>query len=362
MGASKGGKARALSLTPETRSRIARKAVIARWAKQKGVSTSQIGETSLKIPKALNQGLITIGSLELKCAVLNNQTRVVSFRSFSKYLRVKGGGAHWEKKRQGNYVLPEFVSASYLTPFINKELKKVLNNQIVYIAKNGQEAEGIEATIIPKICDVWIKALNAGKLTTSRKKTAQRAYKLLSALANIGIIALIDEATGYQKQKDAYQKMLEKYIAPEIRPWIKTFDDDFYKEIYKLLDWDWDAYKSTHKNHSQYVGRLTNRIIYEKLAPGVLEALQEINPKDSKGRRKHKHHQNLSENYGYIHLIKHLASVTTIMEQYGDGEITKAIHKIDSRYPSLKLDYQMSFNYPINENPQLKQGVSALLQ
>jgi len=152
----------------------------------------------------------------------------------------------------------------------------------------------------------------------------------------------------YQKQKNAYQKILEKYIAPEIRPWIKTFDDEFYREVYRLLGWDWNAYRSTHKNHPQYVGRLTNRIVYEKLAPGILEALREINPRDSSGRRKFKHHQSLSQNYGYICLVKHLASITTIMEQYDDGEITGALHKIDSRYPSLKLDYQLSFDFPIS--------------
>jgi len=346
-GASKGGKARALSLAPENRSRIARNAVIARWSRQKGIPANLVGRNSGELLRALNQGALPIGKLELNCAVLNDQTRVISFRSFSKFLKVKGSGTHWKKKREGDYVLPEFVSASYLEPFIDNELKGVLQKPVTYIAQNGQEAEGIEATIIPKICDVWVKALNAGGLTEIRRETAERAYKLLSALANVGIISLIDEATGYQKQKDAYQKILEKYIAPEIRPWVKTFDDDFYQQIYRLLGWDWAAYKSTHKNHSQYVGKLTNRIIYEKLAPGILDALQELNPKDTKGNRRIRHHQNLSENYGYIRLIKHLASVTTIMEQYGDGEITQALHKIDSRYPSLTLDYQMSLDFPI---------------
>jgi len=40
LGASKGGKARAKKLTPEERSEIARKAVMARWAKQKKTKRS----------------------------------------------------------------------------------------------------------------------------------------------------------------------------------------------------------------------------------------------------------------------------------------------------------------------------------
>jgi len=41
LGGSKGGKVRAARLTPEQRSQIARKAVLARWAKEKKRKTQQ---------------------------------------------------------------------------------------------------------------------------------------------------------------------------------------------------------------------------------------------------------------------------------------------------------------------------------
>ncbi len=358
LGASSGGKARALALTPTERSQIARNAVIKRWAKEKGIPEELIAQQPNELPRALEQGGIKLGALMLSCAVLNNQIRVISFRSFSNYLLVKGGGAHWKRKKEGEAVLPEFVSANFLSDFIDEDLKSLLTQPITYISKNGQVAEGIEATVIPKICDVWVRALTAGRLDTeSRKEAGQRAYKLLNALANIGIVALIDEVTGYQKQKDNYQRMLEQYIAPEIRPWMYTFDDEFYKQLYRLIGWDWDAFKTRKKNHSQYIGRLTNRIVYEKLAPGLLDALNELNPKNTKGNRRYKHHQNLSSEVGYIKLIKHLSAITTIMEQFDDGKLVEALHKIDSRYPSLKLDYQMSFDFPISiENKALPKG------
>lgn len=348
LGAALGGKARAISLTSKQRSDGARKAVLTRWSRNKGVSINAISKAPNVLRKATNQGILSVGKLELKCAVLNDKTRVVSFRSFSQYISTKGGGAHWQRKKSGTAVLPEFISASFLDPFIDKDLRSLLAKPISYVAINGQEAEGIEATIIPKVCDVWIKALNAGILTTdSRKQTAERAYGLLNALANIGIIALIDEATGYQKQKDAYQKIMEQYLAPEIRPWVKTFEEDYYKELYRLLGWDWDAYKARGKNHSQYIGALTNRLVYEKLAPGILEELKKLNPKGNKGNRKHKHHQHLSENFGYMKLVRHIASITTIMEQFDAGDILGAINKINSRYPTQKLNMQLALDFPI---------------
>ncbi|MFA4826884.1 MAG: P63C domain-containing protein [Candidatus Shapirobacteria bacterium] len=305
-------------------------------------------------PKALNQGEITIGNMNLACAVLDNSERVISIRGLANYLGVKGGGAYWEKKKKSDaVVLPEFVSAGYLAPYITDEVKDLLTNTVLYTALNGQPAEGIRGKILPKICDVWIKALNGGSLNIRQKQIAERAYQLLGAFAEIGITALIDEATGYQKAKNEYQKILELYIAKEMRPWIMTFDDSFYIELYRLLGWTWDAYKMKKKQHPLYIGKLTNRLVYEKLAPGVLQELQKINPKNEKGRRKTKHHQHLTENVGYRELLKLITAVTILMEQFPNGDLTAAIQKIDSRFPSFSPFYQTSMDFPAVANKQV---------
>lgn len=296
---------------------------------------------------AVNQGEIKLGELTLQVAVLNNTERVISIRGLANFLGVKGGGTYWKMKKgkPDNSMLPEFVSAQYLEPYITDEVKELLINTLTYSALNGQPAEGIKAKILPKICDVWVKALNGGKLNEKQREVANRAYLLLSAFAEIGITALIDEVTGYQKQKNAYEKILELYIAKELQPWIMTFDENYYKQLYRLLNWDWDAFKGGKKNHPQYIGKLTNRLVYEKLAPGVLGELQKINPKDGKGVRKHKHFQHLSENHGYRELIKHLAAISILMEQFSNGKLTEAISKIDARFPSFTPFYQTSIDF-----------------
>lgn len=302
--------------------------------------------SSKVLPKALLQSEIPIGNLIIPCAVLDNSERIISVRGFSNYLGVKGGGAYWEKKKIDLTVLPEFVSAQYLQPFITDEVKELLIDTITYTALNGQSAQGLKAKIIPKICDVWIKARNAGALNQSQEKIAEKAYLLLSAFSEIGIVALIDEYTGYDKQKHDYQKILELYIAKEISPWIKTFDENYYKQLYRLQGWNWDAFKNK-KNHPQYIGKLTNRLIYEKLAPGVLQELQKINPRDSKGNRPTKHHQRLTENYGYRELLKLISAITILMEQFSDGQLVGAIQKIDARFPTLSTPtFQTVMDFP----------------
>jgi len=313
IGASKGGKTRAMLLTPEERSQIARKAVIARWAKEKGLPTELIAqESDGQMIRATHEAPLKIGNSTIDSAILEGGTRVLArisvLRAIGRTGKAKGGRGYDQESR-----IPVFLSANNLKPFISESLLKN-STPIPFKTLKGIEAIGYRAEILPDICNVFIDAKEADRLLPNQEHIYQQCKRLIRGFATVGIIALIDEATGYQKQKDSYQKILEQYIAPEIRQWVKTFDDEYYRQLYRLIGWDWDAFKARKKNHSQYIGRLTNRIIYEKLAPGILEALEALNPKNEKGNRSHKHHQNLSENIGYIKLIKHLSAVTTIME------------------------------------------------
>ena len=104
------------------------------------------------------------------------------------------------------------------------------------------------------------------------------------------MIALVDEATGYQETRDrkALQSILDKYLCKELAAWSETFPDEFYKELFRLRGWQCRGMKI---NRPSVVGRYTNDIIYERLAPGILDELIERNPEDEKGQPKHRHHQ-----------------------------------------------------------------------
>mgnify|MGYP003561277120 CR=1 FL=1 len=55
----------------------------------------------------------------------------------------------------------------------------------------------------------------------------------MRAFARVGITALVDEATGYQyeRENDELQKILKAYISEELLPWQKRFPDIFYNCI-----------------------------------------------------------------------------------------------------------------------------------
>ncbi|MGB0093502.1 MAG: P63C domain-containing protein [Solirubrobacteraceae bacterium] len=128
----------------------------------------------------------------------------------------------------------------------------------------------------------------------------------------MGIIALIDEATGYQetRARQELQKILAAYITAELRPWIKMFPDEFFEEIYRLQGWE---YKPGTSKRTPYVGKLVNKYIYEQLPPGVLDDLRRGNPRVDGGYRRHKFHQFLTADTGNPHLDKQISTVTTLM-------------------------------------------------
>ena len=57
------------------------------------------------------------------------------------------------------------------------------------------------ASILMAICTVWLNATEAWALRRQQLSKAQKAEILLRALAETGIIALIDAVIGYEKDK-----------------------------------------------------------------------------------------------------------------------------------------------------------------
>lgn len=270
------------------------------------------------LPKATHKGKLSIGDKVLDCAVLDNEKRVFSERAVAKALGSKRGGSHWRrKKEQEGASLPVYLSAKNLVGFIDEDLKKALLEPIEYESGRGGGliGFGVEATVLPQICEVYLKARDAKALLPSQEHIAAQADILVRSFAKVGIIALIDEATGYQQQreKNELSKLLAIYLAEERLKWAKRFPDVFYKEIYRLNNWPWPPVHFSKR--PGIVGQYTNDIVYERLPVGVIDKLKELNPIDvvSK-RRRFRHHQFLSEDIGQQDLQKHLLQVITLMK------------------------------------------------
>jgi hypothetical protein len=131
-------------------------------------------------------------------------------------------------------------------------------------------------------------------------------------LAIVGITALVDEATGYQEVRDrrALEAILDKFLRKELAAWAKRFPDEFYQQIFRLKKWEW---KGMSVNRPGVVGKYTNDLVYERIAPGILDELKRLNPKDERGRRKSAHHQWLTEDIGHPALAQHVYALIGFM-------------------------------------------------
>lgn len=268
-----------------------------------------------QIPKADEfQGTIEIGDIKIPCAVLDNGTRVLSEHGVTTAMRSRSGAAKRLKKLQqieGRAPLPVFMASKNLKPFISSELYSGLTIPIKYYVKD-RIAVGYDAKFLPQICDVWLKARDAGKLNKQQLTKCKQAEILIRGLAHIGIIALVDEATGYQydRARHALEKILERFISKELRKWAKTFPDEFYEQMFRLRGWQYVPFSVKRPG---VVGKYTNDLIYERLAPGVLEELKRVTPRDEKGRTKHRYFQRLTEDVGHPRLREHLTAVIALM-------------------------------------------------
>ncbi|OGR06286.1 MAG: hypothetical protein A2511_14345 [Deltaproteobacteria bacterium RIFOXYD12_FULL_50_9] len=298
-GKAKGGIARAAKLTQEERTDIAKKAANKRWSK----------EDNQKLPQAIYLGELIIGDMKFPCSVLSDSTRILTQSDFMAGMGMYYSG--WVAKNRPidqSADTPHFLAFKSLNPFIDKHLGDLQSIVVKYKTPKGTVAHGIKAEIIPKICEVWLDADESGSLGVRQKQIAHRAKIIIRALAHIGIVALVDEATGYQeiRPKDALQAYLEKIIRKELAAWAKKFPDEFYENIYKLKGWPWPGMQ---KNRFSVVAHYTRDLVYERIAPRLLQELEGKTPKDEKGNRKHKLHQWLTEDVGDPMLAQHLHSL-----------------------------------------------------
>jgi len=307
-GRAKGGVARAKKLTPQERSRIARQAAVKRW--------------EVPLPKAEYKGNLKIGE-GLPCFVLDDGRRVISGRGITKAIGMKGRG-------QGT---------ARISALIRKNDKKfsdlalAIENPLLIDSGAPLPTQGYEAALLVDLCQAVLDLRDSGLLKTEQEQRYAMACDVLTrALAKTGIVALVDEATGYQevRPRDALQLYLERIIRKELAAWAKKFPDEFYENIYKLKGWPWPGMS---KNRYSVVAHYTTNLVYERIAPGLLDELRRKSPPNEKGQRPNKLHQWLTEDIGNPMLAQHLYSLVmfqrlSLSMGYGWNRFVKMVDRV----------------------------------
>jgi len=294
---SMGGKARAKILSSNQRVAIAAKAAAARWSLPRVICGAP--DRPLKI-----------GEIEIPCYVLEGEKRVLVQRAIVSAMGMARGGS----SKGGGDRLSHFVNQQRLNDFISNDLKQVTAAPLKFITPNGNVAHGYEAEYLAKLCFAVLDAERAGIIQDQQKHIAKQCRILIEGFSIVGINALVDEATGYQelRDKNALQKILEKYVKDEWSKWTRRFPPEFYRQLFRLKHVPFPPTEGTNK--PSYVGHWTNDVVYSRLAPGILTKLREVNPRTPSGNRARRHHQHLTEDVGVPELQQHLSNVVFLMK------------------------------------------------
>lgn len=329
-GRARGGEARAARLTPEQRKEIAMKGVEARRARA-------------LLPKATHGSVehpLKIGEVEIPCYVLEDGRRVLSLGGMVKALGMSIGSAGGGDGDR----LSSFVAGKAISPFVSNDLAIRMKSLIRFQAPTGGvAATGYEATILVDLCEAVLKAREAGVLKRQQMHIAHQCEVLLRGFARVGIIALVDEATGYQKDraKDDLAKILTAFVAKELQPYLRTFPSDYYEQLFRLYGL---AYPPVGNKSFRpaFFGHITNDVVYSRIAP---ELLPELKKAASKAEKKAKLHQWLTQDIGHPKLREHLASVVSILKLSKTPDDFKAnVNLIHPRYGDTKpLDFGEPF-------------------
>jgi len=312
IGASKGGLARASVLSPEERREISQKAIRTRWAKAKGVPLDDIEQvlispekTQIQIvdksttPISLFQGELEIGNAKFSCHVLDNGKRVIVTREVVKALTGTIGGN-----------LKGYLNTTNIREFVDME--KITEESVMFKIPGTQfEATGYEATLLVEICDAYLKARDSNKLTKKQGLLAKQAEIIMRACAKVGIIALIDEATGFQKirAENALRLKLQAFITEDLQEWVRMFPEDFFVQLARLENIHYSP-----RNRPMRWGKYVMAFVYAAVDKDVAKALKERIPNPHKGQNLHQ----LLKEYGKEKVIAQIYQVLGIMKTCKD--------------------------------------------
>jgi hypothetical protein len=264
-----------------------------------------------KRTKIIHEGILDLNGLEMPCYVTENGTRVLSGRGMQGALNMVDEPS--EGKGTSGARLSRYFGQKSLNPYILGRKEQGHFDPIICY-KGTKKIHGYEATLLADICDGFLEARKHIKLSVRQSIIADQCEVLMRAFAKVGITALVDEATGYQydREKGELQKILKQYISEELLPWQKKFPDIFYKELFRLNGWDFTV--NGIKKRPGVIGTWTKKLVYEQLPKGVLSELEKNTPKNLRGKKTAKMHQLLTDEIGNPHLTAQINQMVTLFQ------------------------------------------------
>lgn len=224
----------------------------------------------MSTPKATHVGSLFGGALD--CYVLDDERRVVSHRGIVRTLTSNGTGAG---RNSGNL-------EPYLSRLPNKFSHLNVGAEIEF-ASPGGKAKGREATWLVELLKAYDEADDEGLLHPKQVPLAKNARRILRALAGVGLVALIDEATDYQRVREAENLSFtfRAILLDRYGDWDLMWTPDFVEQMCRLHRQPFDG------TQPRFIASTYEKLYRLILTDEVYEELKRRNPEPSFGTNHH---------------------------------------------------------------------------
>lgn len=272
------------------------------------------------LPRSLCRGDLGLGGEPIECHVLDDERRVFSSRGMTAALN--GSGAKdGHSERQIARILRE-TSLSEVGP------------RIRFVARGGIHV-GYPAELLPRLCAAITDLRIAGKLHHKQAPLADRARQIEKALAGVAIVALVDEATGYQSYRapDALARLFDAYFLPQPGDWERAIPDELYALAARLYGY---IYTLGQPRRPLFLRSWTWRYVYDFLPSDVRDELQRRNPNPHEGSTRH--HQHFTPRVREV-LTAHLLRLTSVVRQSASPSDFRMRFDCEFRGAGLQLSF-----------------------
>jgi len=239
-------------------------------------------------------GTLIIGHWEIPCYVLVDGRRVLGRTGAAAVLTDEKG------ETKGSGPMESLLEAKALKPHLPPGHSADPIALTLPEAKN-KKIQGILAEAFLGICRAYIHAREEGELSTPKELAAARqAAKFLAVVAEVGLMALIGEATGYQYDRiqDALRLKTMAYTKDGLQKWEKTFPNEMWETFGRLTKWN-----GASDSRPPYWEQLVVELVYGYLEKDVVDWLKHNDPRPRNGSSPH---QWLRSQYGLRELTEHI--------------------------------------------------------
>lgn len=229
-------------------------------------------------PKAIASGKLFGGTVD--CYVLADKRRVIAQRGVVRALTSDGAGA--DSGVEGGNIrryldrLPEKYGFPGVGPSV-----------VQFVTPSGATGRGITAEQFYDILVAYSEAADLGEIThPGQLRIAANCNRLVRACGKLGIVALVDEASGYQAERapDELQTLVARYLRDDPGDWNLLWDRKVVQRLCDLY-----GVERRGKLFPAFAGNVIGRIYDLILPPEVSEAVRERN--GAGDERKGKLHQ-----------------------------------------------------------------------